>query len=298
MKPWRRPQTERHDDVRISAIRVAFAVSLLVHALALWNYLPHMRILTPSESDKGDSGSPLAVQLVPKAATPGSLPSPPPPPEPKVALRPPEREAAPPRSQARRPSPPPVMTVPKQAPDTPAITPAPPVPAPPQPVAATDLAAYVESRRLARGEAPSTSLNTSSPPSTETENDRQNRIIAANIGMNGRPTFGKDPKNGGGIFQVKTLEYSYAEFYFYGWNKDISRNSKQVIEVRKGENSDIRIAVVRKMIGIIREHESGEFLWESHRLGKQLTLSARARDNAELESFMMQEFFYDVRNPP
>jgi hypothetical protein len=68
--------------------------------------------------------------------------------------------------------------------------------------------------------------------------------------------------------------------------------------VRKGENSDIRIAVVRKMIGIIREHESGEFLWESHRLGKQLTLSARARDNAELESFMMQEFFYDVRNPP
>ena len=269
MKPWRRPPTERHDDVRISAIRVAFAVSLLVHALALWNYLPHMRILTPSESDKGDSGSPLAVQLVPKAATPGSLPSPPP-----------------------------VMTVPKQAPDTPAITPAPPVPAPPQPVAATDLAAYVESRRLARGEAPSTSLNTSSPPSTETENDRQNRIIAANIGMNGRPTFGKDPKNGGGIFQVKTLEYSYAEFYFYGWNKDISRNSKQVIEVRKGENSDIRIAVVRKMIGIIREHESGEFLWESHRLGKQLTLSARARDNAELESFMMQEFFYDVRNPP
>ncbi len=52
------------------------------------------------------------------------------------------------------------------------------------------------------------------------------------------------------------------------------------------------------MIGIIREHESGEFLWESHRLGRQLTLSARARDNAELEAFMMQEFFYDVRNPP
>jgi len=300
MNPWPRPSAERHDDIRISAIRVAFAVSLLVHALALWNYLPHMRILTPSEADKGDSGSPLAVQLTPKSATPGSLPSPPPPPEPKVAMRPPEREAAPARSQARRPSPPPVMTVPRQAPDTPAIVPAPPEPTPPQPqpVPATDLAAYVEARRRARGEAPSASLSTSSVPSTETENDRQNRIIAANIGMNGRPTFGKDPKNGGGIFQVKTLEYSYAEFYFYGWNKDISRNSKQVIEVRKGDNADIRIAVVRKMIGIIREHESGEFLWESHRLGRQLTLSARARDNAELETFMMQEFFYDVRNPP
>jgi hypothetical protein len=257
-----------------------------------------MRLLTPSDTDKGDSGSPLAVDLVPKPGIPGSMPSPPPPPEPKVALRPPEREAAPSRLVARRPSPPPVMTVPRQAPDTPAIAPAPPQPAPPQPVAATDLAAYSEARRRARGEAPTESQSTSSAPSPESENDRQNRIIAANIGMNGRPTFGKDPKNGGGIFQVKTLEYSYAEFYFYGWNKDISRNSKQVIEVRKGNNADIQIAVVRKMIGIIREHESGEFLWESHRLGRQLTLSARARDNAELEAFMMQEFFFDVRNPP
>jgi hypothetical protein len=298
MKSWRRPPAERHDDVRISAIRVAFAVSLLVHGLALWTYLPHMRLLTPSDTDKGDSGSPLAVDLVPKPGLPGSMPSPPPPPEPKVALRPPEREAAPSRPVARRPSPPPVMTVPKRAPDTPAIAPAPPEPAPPQPVAATDLAAYIEARRRARGEAPTESQSTSSAPSTESENDRQNRIIASNIGMSGRPTFGKDPKNGGGIFQVKTLEYSYAEFYFYGWNKDISRNSKQVIEVRKGNNPDIQIAVVRKMIGIIREHETGEFLWESHRLGRQLTLSARARDNAELEAFMMQEFFYDVRNPP
>jgi len=298
MKPWRRPPAMRHDDVRISAIRVAFAVSLLVHGLALWTYLPHMHILTPSDTDKGDSGSPLAVQLVPKPGPPGSLPASPPPPEPKVALRPPEREASPSRSVARRPSPPPVMTVPRRAPDTPGITPAPPEPAPPQPVAATDLAAYIEARRRARGEAPSASLNTSSAPSTETENDRQNRIIAANIGMNGRPTFGKDPKNGGGIFQVKTLEYSYAEFYFYGWNKDISRNSKQVIEVRKGDNPDIQIAVVRRMIGIIREHETAEFLWESHRLGRQLTLSARARDNAELEAFMMQEFFFDQRKTP
>jgi hypothetical protein len=71
-----------------------------------------------------------------------------------------------------------------------------------------------------------------------------------------------------------------------------------VIEVRKGDNSDIRIAVVRRMIAIIREHETENFLWESHRLGRQLTLSARARDNTELEAFMLQEFFYDVRNPP
>ena len=62
---------------------------------------------------------------------------------------------------------------------------------------------------------------------------------------------------------------------FFGWNKDISRNAKQLIEVRRGENSDIRIAVIRRMIAIVREHETGDFIWESPRLGRQLTLSAR-----------------------
>jgi outer membrane biosynthesis protein TonB len=300
MSLWRRRPAARHDDIRISAIRVAFAVSLLVHALALWTYLPHMRILTPSDTDKGESGSPLAVQLVPKPGPPGSLPASPPPPEPLVALRPPAKSAPPPRAAARPPTPPPVMTAPRQAPNAPALPAAPPQPATiPQPAPVTDLAAYIEARRRERGESTSSSQQPpSSAKAAEDENERQNRIIAANIGLNGQPTFGKDPKNGGGIFQIKTMEYSYAEFYFFGWNKDINRNSKQVIEVRKGNNPDIQIAVIRKMIGIIREHETEDFLWESHRLGRQITLSARARDNAGLESFMLQEFFYDARNPP
>ena len=35
--------------------------------------------------------------------------------------------------------------------------------------------------------------------------------------------------------------------------------------------------------------------WVSQRLGRNITLSARPRDNAELEDFMMQEFFADPR---
>ena len=192
------------------------------------------------------------------------------------------------------------MTAPRQAPNTPVLPAVPPQPATiPQPAPVTDLAAYIEARRRERGESPSSAQQpSSSEKAAEDENERQNRIIAANIGMNGRPTFGKDPKSGGGIFQIKTMEYSYAEFYFFGWDKDIKRNTKQVIEVRKGDNPDIQIAIVRKMIGIIREHETENFLWESHRLGRQVTLSARARDTAELEAFMLQEFFYDTRNPP
>jgi len=295
MSLWRRPPAKRHDDVRISAIHLAIALSLLVHALALWTFLPRLRLLTPTDDAKGDTGSPLSVQLAPPQPPPGGMPASPPPPEAVVALRPPVRSASPPKGVARPPPAPQVMTIPRQSPDQPVPPPTPAQPAPPQPTGATDLAAFVEARRRARGEAPQSAQESSA---SDAEGERQNRIIAANIGAMTRPAFGKDPKNGGGVFQIRTLEFNYAEFYFYGWNRDISRNSKQVIEVRTGSNSDIRIAVVRRMIEIIREHENGDFLWESHRLGRQLTLSARARDTAELEAFMTQEFFFDTRNPP
>ena len=57
----------------------------------------------------------------------------------------------------------------------------------------------------------------------------------------------------------------------------------------------MRIAVVRRMIAIIRQHEPGDFVWESQRLGRNLTLSARPADQAGLEEFMLQEFFEGTR---
>jgi hypothetical protein len=108
-------------------------------------------------------------------------------------------------------------------------------------------------------------------------------------------TFGYDPRRGGGMFQITRLSEDAAEFIFLGWNKEVRRNTKQYIEVRKGEARDIRVAVVRRMIGIIRDHEAGDFVWESTRLGRYITLSARPRDNAELEAFLMREFFPEAR---
>ena len=128
----------------------------------------------------------------------------------------------------------------------------------------------------------------SNPQPSEDDNARANRIAAANLGTDRTPTFGAD--RGGGIFSIQRMSYDYAEFLFYGWNKDIRRNTTQLIEVRKGANSDIRLAVVRRMIVIIREHEDGDFVFESRRLGRNITLSARPRDTAGLEDFMMREF--------
>mgnify|MGYP000188239126 CR=1 FL=1 len=93
------------------------------------------------------------------------------------------------------------------------------------------------------------------------------------------------------------MNYDNAEFYFFGFDKDIGRNAKQRIEVSKGNNSDIRIAVVRKMISIIRENVSGDFTWVSQRLGRQVRLSARPEDNAGLEDFIMHDIFPDARQP-
>jgi hypothetical protein len=157
---------------------------------------------------------------------------------------------------------------------------------------AGDFYADFEARRRAR-EAASGEPAASAPPA-EDERARHNRIVAENLGLNRVPTYGREPK-GGGIFRIERMGFTEAEFVFFGWNKDIRRRAQQHIVVEKGANSDIRIAVVRRMIAIIREHESGDFVWLSHRLGREITLSARAADNAGLEDFLMQEFFSEPR---
>jgi hypothetical protein len=49
--------------------------------------------------------------------------------------------------------------------------------------------------------------------------------------------------------------------------------------------------MVRRMIELIRTHYTGDFHWESHRLQRTVVLSARTEDSAELEDFLMREFF-------
>jgi len=195
-----------------------------------------------------------------------------------------------------------VIALPQPAPGTPpaALPDTPPVLAPPAREPGNDLASYIEAKRRARAEpapaAPPVEPVPEAPPD-ESDRARTERIVAGNLGSQRPLSFGFDPARGGGIFQIERMGYDNAEFIFYGWNKDIRRNTKQLIEVRRGGNADIRIAVVRRMIAIIREHEQGDFVWESKRLGRQLTLSARAQDNAGLENFMMREFFDDPRRP-
>ncbi len=278
------------DDPRIltvPVIRLAFALSLALHAAVLWGWLPRIHALSLERDQLGKPSGPLVVELAPQ---PHPATSPPPAPRASSALpaQPsPTKRASRPMAAPRpaRPAPPPPVIAQE--------APAPAVVAPPEtPSAAAaltpvegDFASYLEARRRARNAVPDGGL---SMAQAEDERERHNRAV--NLGLDRTPTFGTE-RTSGGIFRIEEISSDYAEFTFFGWNKDIRRNSKQLIEVRKGDNSDIHIAVVRRMIAIIRETESGDFTWVSSRLRRNLTLSARPDDNAGLEDFLMQEFF-------
>jgi hypothetical protein len=95
----------------------------------------------------------------------------------------------------------------------------------------------------------------------------------------------------GGIFAITRMSYDDAEFVFYGWKDDPDPKPAQAIQVRIGANPDMRIAVVRRMIALIREHEHADFQWQSWRLGRIVVLSARQDDTVRLEGFLLREFF-------
>lgn len=280
---------QRRDVVTIPILWLTIALSLLVHVAALLLLIPRLNTQPLENTQLSD----LEVQL--------TQPPSPPPRQPTVAPTPPTQAVIVPPPRPSRPAPkaptprPPVLTAPRQPTPAPAIPAPPPIVAQPQPPPPLpgDLSSYIEAKRRERGEpaAPSESAAPSNATAGPSGNGRINDAIAANLPATQSPIDGRDRKKGGGIFQIKSMAYDDAEFEFYGWNEDVDRKTVQRIEVRKGNNSDMRIAVVRRMIAIIRLHAQGDFTWESQRLGKNVTLSARPADNDGLEAFMLQEFF-------
>ncbi|MPZ43236.1 MAG: hypothetical protein GEV05_07535 [Betaproteobacteria bacterium] len=296
----------------VPVLWITVLLSVLLHIAVLY-FLPPLR-LAPRLADP----EPLAVELEPRRPAleaPVSVPKPAfvppsaprtPPSRPAIsaprAAKPPPPKSIPAPAPSKRPAPPPIMTAPPApeatlpaVPAVPAMPPEPVAPEPAEPPRAGDLSSYIEARRRARGESASPPTPSSVQSTQSDEEARRNQIVARNLGLGRTPVFGGSRNPGGGIFQITRLHYSNAEFLFFGWNKEIRRNTSQRIEVRKGEYRDIEHAVIRRMIAIIREHESGEFLWESDRLGRDVVLSARPADDAGLEDFLMREFFGEPR---
>ena len=117
-----------------------------------------------------------------------------------------------------------------------------------------------------------------------------NAVARANIAeMMQKQSRGRNES--GGVFQITYKGVRTAEFLFRGWDLRRKSNSRQLIIVDAPPNVDIETAIVRRMITLIRQYENGDFQWNSPRLGRVVTLSARAQDSTELEEFMKRDFF-------
>ena len=273
-----KPRGDKHIRLNISRnTAIAFVVSIVLHLLVLLLVVPKID-LSPSSSSPT-----IEVSLAPKTIAPELAPVPV---EPQIeAVSEPKIMAQKPSSQPKKPKPrdfsvPKVLTqesnelalptTAKPQPQSPADTP-------------TDMASYVAQQRAKR-------------ESAESDAARQNaQAAAAEQGLTEEQKRDERIKNNlksgtNGIFEIQRLEAKSASFSFKGWT-DYSNVKLKYYEVEAGNGQDIRLEMMRRMIAIIREHYNGDFPWESRRLGRTITKSARIEDSAELEDFLMQEFF-------
>lgn len=262
------------DAGRRRSAMLAIALSVLLHGLGLWYLSAHAPIPTTA-SPRGDD-SRLRISLTP--FQPRTAPEPPAPA--KTTKQPVPRKPI--RQSELNPRP---SIAPTIAPTIAAADSAQRVPA-----AADDMLTQLEAARKRRADA--AAQDSSAAP--EDDAQRANRIARENIAA-AHPggAQGADRDDHGGVFQIRRLGLHSAEFMFRGWNLNFRRDSTQLVNVEQGADDDIRIAVVKKMIALIRRHKSADFIWDSHRVGRQFTLSAKPEHDSELQQFLLQEFFPD-----
>jgi type IV secretory pathway VirB10-like protein len=149
-----------------------------------------------------------------------------------------------------------------------------------------DMQAYIEARRKQRG-APEPSQATEESDEAKGMRNALANIAAAN-------NRGRDDSNEtGGIFSISNRTFHSAELKFRGWNPSFKRRWLTQLTVEQGGEPDLETAIVKKMIELIRKEKTGDFEWDSHRLGKVVKMSARVQDTAELQAFLIKEMFGD-----
>lgn len=163
------------------------------------------------------------------------------------------------------------------------------MPAEPPAETAQDLTEYINQARARRGEKGLFDHIDKAAESSAKPQQSADEIRMANVRRN-LQTPGTS-----GIFQILRIGPRTAEFSFRAWTTGQSNPRLQTIQVEAGPEGDVELAIIRRMIGLIREYYKEDFNWESHRLHRVVVLSAREKDTKGLEDFLMREFFI---NPP
>ena len=259
-RPWRIV-------ILVRRIDVAVALSLLVHLVLF--ALPGPKPPPPASAGAPPMQVVIAEPRVREPQPPEETPQPLPRPITKPTPRPPT-VASPPRP-VTRPTP--------SAPPQPQVEPTPteePTPRP-TPAAPVDMMAAIEARRSARRAAEAARAGPPGPPAEDAAT-RNLRTLTGGEGV-------------GGVFEILEKGTRRATFAFNGWRPESRGQWRTVIEVDAGLGGNVEVAIVRRMIELIREYYKEDFRWDSRRLDRVVTLSARPEDTAGLEEFLMKEFF-------
>jgi hypothetical protein len=273
----RQPNPEWERDPRLRPRRnlrrlgLVVALSFVLHSLLI-RFLPSWE--HPLQESASPAKGPLQVTMAPPPAADRA-----PPPMPAPAVKTPPRTVI----AANKPSPsmPPVY-VPPDPPPRPSRQEStqPPV----------DFSTVLEARRAQR-QAEENFYAQQNADARKGEREMTAAEKSEAAFKRNAQTLGQSRDGTSGVFQIRSKGTRYAAFSFRGWTGDRSNAKSQLIEVDAGLGGDVEAAIVRRMIDLIREHYQGNFNWESHRLGRVVTLSARKEDQAGLEAFLIKEFF-------
>ncbi len=119
----------------------------------------------------------------------------------------------------------------------------------------------------------------------------------ANIAAANGKSRGDDSNDNGGVFSVINQTFNRADVKFRGWNPKFQRRWLTQVTVERGSYPDIETAIVMKMIELIRKEKTGDFEWDSHRLQRVVTKSARVEDTDDLKDFLFKEMFANYQAP-
>ncbi len=278
----------RTDSLFHSRRRTALGVSasVLVHALLfLFVRAKLAEVPPPPFNAPGKPDAPMQVTLIrPRPPAPVMQPEPPKavPEAPKKVVQPTPRKPAAKATQRRSPATPvrrpqsdrPLTAVAPSSSAT--VTPAPPD---------EDFSTAMNRRREKR-EAAEAAAAQENAAARAAENPSANDIARANIAFQDRRGRGTN-----GIFQILSMGPRVAQYSFRGWTTDQRRSQNQTIEVDAGFGGNVQLAVVDSMIALIRKYYSGDFNFDSQRLGRVVSLSARQEDTKGLQNFLLNEFF-------
>lgn len=270
---WEYRSRDRYIEIRIRrSTLIAFFISLVIHGVVLFSFYPKQFVEATS-----------VASVLPKTMTVrlAGLPS-------KQSLPVTSHEALKPNkphieSQPKLPIPS-VIAVEKPA----IIASTPPTlktPLAAENNAPTDLMSYINAKRQRSQELEDNAARENAAVIANARVPSADEQADANIKRN------LQQQGTNGIFEIRQKTSRTGRFSFKGWKNDYSNLRLELIDVEAGADGDIDLAIVKKMIAIIRREYSGDFNWESHRLGRVIVLSARIEDNTGLEDFLMQEFF-------